>query len=356
MLPWVVLISGLLTSACQSEQTFQPKELSGPTMGTQWRISLGKAHSGLTDVDHLQQEIEAELARINRLMSTWDPASELSQFNANPSTDAAAMHEHTVQVLSAALSVSESTQGAYDVTRGNVFALWGFSADTPQPNTPSEIDLNQALNNSGWQHVHVHNRKVSKAFPALSIDLSSLAKGFAVDRLGMLLQQNNIHHYVVNIGGEIESRGERSENMPWRIGIERPHQATADEEHELAGSVGENGLAESGLLLNDANLATSGSYRNVRLIDGRRVSHLIDGRTGAPIEHHLVAATVVHENTLLADAWSTAFMVAGPSWAKSYAQANALAVQLTELAEPVDGSFTLWKSPKWLELQAISAD
>ena len=312
-------------------------------MGTQWSISLGKAHSNLANVDQLQQAIEAELSRINRLMSTWDPASELSLFNASRSTQAQALHEHTLHVLTTALSVSKNTQGAYDVTRGNVFALWGFSADTPQPDAPSSNDLENALANSGWQHVEVLDGMVKKTYPTLTIDLSSLAKGFAVDRLGQLLQQNNIHHYVVNIGGEIESRGERSENTPWRIGIEVPDSIN-------------DGEVVSGLLLNDANLATSGSYRNVRIIDNKRVSHLIDGRTGMPIDHHLVAASVVHENTMLADAWSTAFMVAGASWAKSYAEANALAVQLTELSDPIDGSFTVWQSMKWQELQAISAD
>jgi len=332
-------VASFITS-CHPSISTQIVELSGPTMGTQWRINLGAGNVDVPPLESLQKTIEDELVAINKLMSTWDPNSELSQFNAAQSTRATELHSHTVTVLKAALTVSEATSGAYDVTRGNLFALWGFSANEPSPEPPTALEINTALKTSGWQGVQIENNHVAKKHPALTIDLSSLAKGFAVDRLGQLLRQNNLHHYVVNIGGEIESRGERSEDSPWRIGIEQP-----DADPSI----------ESGLLVNDANLATSGSYRNVRIVQGKRVSHLIDGRTGLPITHNLVAVTVLHENTMLADAWSTAFMVAGAEWTKSYADANELAVQLT-LLDINSSAYTVWKSSKWQKIQAISAD
>lgn len=334
------LLSVSFFAGCQPAEPKPIKELSGPTMGTQWVISLGTGNVSAPPLEHVQQAVEGELQRINQLMSTWDPNSELSQFNATLSTQATPLHPHTITVLKAALAVSEATSGSYDVTRGNVFALWGFSADEPKPKAPSSSAINRALKNSGWKNIQLENDQVTKLLPTLTLDLSSLAKGFAVDQVGQLLRENDIHHYVVNIGGEIESRGERSENSPWRIGIEQPN---------------ESQTTESGLLVNDANLATSGSYRNVRIVQGKRVSHLIDGRTGLPITHTLVAATVLHESTLLADAWSTAFMVTGEQWAKSYAVANALAVQLTML-EISSGTYAVWKSPKWQKLQVISSD
>jgi len=348
-----VLACVVFLAGCQPSKPVPIKELSGPTMGTQWFISLGAGNTNTLSLDSLQKAVEAELLAINELMSTWDPSSELSLFNAAQSTQAAPLHPHTVTVLKTALQVSEATAGAYDVTRGNVFSLWGFGADEPPAEAPTESAINAALASSGWQHLQIQKEGVAKQFPEITIDLSSLAKGFAVDRVGQLLRDKHVEHYVVNIGGEIESRGERSENRAWRIGIELPD---------------EIGSAESGLEVNDINLATSGSYRNVRFVDGKRVSHLINGRTGQPIVHPLVAATVVHQSTLLADAWSTAFMVAGSEWAKSYATANELAVQLTELdadwaeyagataATPSAAAFSLWQSPKWLELQVISAE
>ncbi len=319
-------------------------------MGTQWQISLGTQNEAFETLRKpestlsvaVQLAVVQELERINALMSTWDPTSELSLFNANRSLKPVTLHPDTLAVLQQALTVSEATDGAYDVTRGNVFKLWGFSRDTPQPTPPSLSDLAQALAQSGWQSIDISANAVSKRFPATTIDLSSIAKGFAVDRIGELLEQKGISHYVVNIGGEIRTRGEQSENRPWRIGVEQP-----------------NASSPTGLELTDAHVATSGSYRNVRIIDGRRVSHLIDGRSGQPTDHNLVAVTLLHESTQLADAWATAFMVLGVKDAKAYAIEHALAVQLTLLEEPKEGvekppQFSLWASPKWGELESVA--
>ena len=322
-------------------------------MGTEWRISFGAGNKAWEQLQNSQSEqhlqlrnsIEQELERINSLMSTWDPQSALSLFNASPSTKPIPWHTDSLTVLNAALAVSKATEGAFDVTRGKVFELWGFSANEPSNAAPSEDEIKKALLHSGWESVLVGERNhVSKRYSELSIDLSSIAKGFAVDQLGAVLESQGVLHYVVNIGGEIRVRGERSENNAWRIGVEQPDTKVA-----------------SGLELGESHLATSGSYRNVRIVDGQRISHIVDGRTGKPITHDLVAATVLHESTLLADAWSTAYMVIGAEQAQVHAQNNGIAVQLTRLkAAPVDTSkppeFTVWQSPEWLKYPSVHID
>lgn len=354
-------------SGCFSGTTSNVVELSGPTMGTEWRISLGAsnlAQSELKDADSklrksLNQSIVRELDRINGLMSTWDPKSELSLFNISLSTEPTDWNTDSLTVLQAALEVSRATNGAFDVTRGKVFELWGFSAKAPQPSAPSIAKLNSALSQSGWQSIAlVDVNKVAKRYAELTIDLSSLAKGFAVDQIGTVLEALGIRHYVVNIGGELMVRGEHSKNRAWRIGVERPNTALATT------AIGTSGLASeaaSGLELGNTHLATSGSYRNVRIVDGKRVSHLIDGRTGLPVTHSLVAATVLHQSTMLADAWATAYMVLGVEQAQAHALSNDLAVQLTHLSETLSGAsekpkFGTWQSPEWLKLTAFTAE
>jgi thiamine biosynthesis lipoprotein len=158
----------------------------------------------------------------------------------------------------------------------------------------------------------------------LSIDVSSLGKGFAVDQLGVVLESFGITHYLAEIGGELRARGYRSDDAPWQVGIEQP-----------------NGDIQEGLYLHDTQVASSGSYRNYRKEGGRRVSHIIDGSTGKPIEHQLVAVTVLHESTMLADAWATALLVIGESAAKQ------LIVQLdldAQLTIRTDNDFKLYRS------------
>ncbi len=336
----------LAVIACSSEPDVSDGiNWQGPTMGTQWHITIGaRSESIVTNASAaLRQQVETELTRINGLMSTWDPDSELSRFNKLRSTDPIILHADTLTVLEQALRVAEATDGAYDVTRGAVFDLWGFGADDAPQVAPSTHALSDALSRGGWRSIRIDDSAVSKALADLTIDLSSLAKGFAVDQLGELLEDNGVEHYVVNIGGEIRARGERSENTAWRIGIERP-----------------DTTVETGLVLRDASLATSGSYRNVRLIDGERVPHLIDGRTGMPVSHNLVAVTVLHDTTLQADAWATAFMVIGGDATQHMLKENELAVQLTYLDEPDDSSvpdrasFSVWHSALWKRYTTLS--
>jgi thiamine biosynthesis lipoprotein len=306
--PLAILLFSLF--ACTSDVP-ESKKLQGPTMGTRWSAQI-VSELPAAALDSLHSSIRAELERINGLMSTWDPTSELSQFNAMQSTEPVELHADTLTVIDASLRVSELTKGAYDVTLGAVIDLWGFGADMSRVAVPEAEALATARDRIGYQKLHRQGSTVSKQHPALRIDLSSLAKGFAVDQIGLLIEAAGIENYIAEIGGEVRTRGSKADGSAWRIGIEQP-----------------DGKADAGLAVHDAHMASSGSYRNYREVAGQRYSHIIDGRTGQPITHELVAVTVLHESTMLADAWATALLVLGVDAAMALASSQNLALQLT---------------------------
>ena len=307
-------------------------------MGTQWSLSW-VTDSADTDADLdvtadtfadlLQDKLDNELEDINALMSTWDPASELSQFNASASIEPVALGAQTLQVIDAALSVSRLSRGQYDITLQPVIDLWGFnSAKTVQ--TPDDQAISDALEASGYQKLVRVKNTVRKRQPGVSIDVSSLAKGYAVDQLGKVAEQSGISNYIVDIGGEVRARGERAAGIAWRVGVETPE-----------------AQVEQIISLDNLSIATSGSYRNYRIENGQRLSHIIDGATGRPITHTLVSVSVVHGSTMLADAWATALLVVGKLPAIQLIEQQALIAQLTFME---NGRFQIWNTERFRQM------
>ncbi len=308
-------------------------------MGTTWHV-VAIARVDASDVKPnavrlnkpaLQTAVEQELVRINALMSTWQADSALSLFNAIESTEPQRLAPEIIHLLRVAQTISEQTNGAYDVTRGNVFSLWGFGADNAAGHmAPAASTIEQALATSGFRQLQIHADTVSKASPSLSVDLSSIAKGYAVDQVGTVLEEAGIFDYLVEIGGEIRTRGRALSGGRWRIGVESPSDASKP---------------ERGIVVGDAHMASSGDYRNVNEIEGRRISHIMDGRTGQPVTHNLAAVTVLHESTALADAWATAFLVLGFEAAWEIASRDALAASFA--LRGADG-VEIRSTPQWL--------
>lgn len=314
LLALLVVCSALLT-ACK-EKSLPLLNLKGEAMGTSWSVSLATANK--MDTESLKGEIDLLLATISTQMSTYDSQSVLSEFNAEQSTDWKEMPPAMVGLVSAARRVSKSTKGAFDITLGSVVNLWGFGADHIPKNEPTLDSILNEMNSVGYQLLLVSKdeKKVRKTAPSLQVDLSSIAKGHAVDRVGQLLEQKGLDRYIVELGGEIRTRGQSADHSPWKIAIESPDPAVA-----VSGFLG--------LSVENAHIATSGDYRNYREVNGKRVSHLIDGRTGYPIENKVASVTVLHGSTEMADAWATAFMVLGAKEALSRAESDGLAVSLT---------------------------
>jgi len=204
------------------------------------------------------------------------------------------------EVLKTAQNISEISQGAFDISIAPLVNLWGFGPDEITYTVPEASKIKQQLNQIGYQHLLLSDEadKIKKMIPSLILDLSALAKGYAVDQVALLLEKSNISSYLVEIGGEIRLKGKNINEQLWRIAIEKP--------------VSDNRVIQKVLPISDIAMATSGDYRNYFEKNGIRFSHTIDPRTGYPVTHKLASVTILSENTMEADALATAIMVLGP--------------------------------------------
>lgn len=276
------------------------ESIAGETMGTTYHVTL--VTSEPLPEEHRNRvaaQIADELAAVNRLMSTYDPESELSRFNAADGTELFPLSPETLQVLEYAQQVSVETGGAFDVTVGPLVAAWGFGAGasiTP----PDDAALAALREQVGYEKIllDTESSAARKAVPNLRVDLSAIAKGYGVDQVAQLLDSRGFENYLIEIGGEVRTRGANPDGDPWQVAIERPI---------------EDGRAiQRTVPLSGESMATSGDYRIYYERDGRRVSHTIDPRTGRPIEHNLASVSVIHDQCAFADAYATALNVLGP--------------------------------------------
>src|SRR5690606_30453475 len=210
--------------------------------------------------------------------------------------------------------VGEETNGLLDVTVGPLVNLWGFGPLGRPEQVPSAQQLQDVRDQIGYQYLTVENHQLTKAIPDLYVDLSTIAKGYGVDRVAILLEQMEIKNYLVEIGGEMRMRGTKPGEQPWRIAVEQP--VSLDRAVQRIIEPGNNAVA------------TSGDYRNYFEEDGTRYSHIIDPRTGYPIQHNLVSVTVITETCMDADAYATALTVMGAEGALEFANQKGLAVLL----------------------------
>ena len=290
----VALVSGCGRGAPPAATT-----LSGRTMGTTYSVKLAAAPDG-TGAAALQAEIDAALATVNRQMSTYDPDSELSRFNASGSTDWFPVSGATAKVVAEALSVSRESDGAFDATVMPLVNLWSFGPEARPDAVPTDAEIADRKAFVGADKVEVRTDPpaLRKAAAGASCDLSAIAKGYGVDVVAELLDRRGLSGYMVEIGGEVRTKGRRADGRGWRIGIERP----------LTGERAVERVVE----LSGESLATSGDYRNWFEAGGVRYSHTIDPRTGRPIGHGLASVSVVADDCMTADATATAVMVLGP--------------------------------------------
>ena len=290
-----LLLGGFLLSP---SRTLTQEHLRGQTMGTQYSIKFRHPHiDGITAV--MQEKVESILDQINRSMSTYDPASELSRLNQHQSTDWIPVSAELLTVLDAALEIGRKSEGAFDITIGPLVNLWGFGPEFRSDQIPDEEAINRLRQQTGQDKLLLDHARgaVRKLHPAIYIDLSAIAKGYAVDQITRLFISSGIEHFMVEIGGEIRAQGSNAQQSAWRIGIEKPRQH-AQAVHKI-------------LPINNTALATSGDYRNFFEFNGKHYSHLINPVTGWPIENRLVSVTVLADQCMQADAWATALVVLG---------------------------------------------
>lgn len=275
-------------------------------MGTYYRVlAYCDPQPPLQEVEHM---LERQLGALNATFSNYDETSELAQFNHSPIQTWQKLSPEMLTVLAAAQQVFAASEGALDVSVAPLVAAWGFGPRASVDLPPGDGQLAKVRARVGLQFLELEEvAGEARKQRDLELDLSALAKGYAVDSLSDNLTGGGCPNHLIDIGGEVRAMGAKPSGQQWRVGIEIPN------DDQLGG-------VARALPLRDQAVATSGDYRNFVAQDKARWSHTIDPRTGRPVSHLLASVTVVLPTTMLADAWATAFTVMGANATLAYAE------------------------------------
>jgi thiamine biosynthesis lipoprotein len=289
------------------------RDYAGRSMGTSWSVRLVAAPG--TALSDLQQGLQQQLDSIVAEMSHWEADSDLGRFNRAAAGSWHVLPPAFFDVLAYAMGVARDSGGAYDPCAGALVNLWGFGPhgrfDQPDFTPPSA----QRIAEARAQPVLLEQGSRRALQPGgVQLDLSSVAKGYSVDRLAYYLKTQGVQHYLVEVGGELRGAGVKPDGQPWWVALEQVTDA-GDYPDELV------------LALHGLAVATSGDYRRYFELDGRRYSHTIDPRSGMPIANDLASVTVVHAQCMAADAWSTALTVLGCEQGLRLAERQGLAAR-----------------------------
>ena len=287
--PVIALTLSLASCAPQPEYA----ELNGLTQGTTYHIVVEKI-PGL-DVMTLRQDIEKLFTEIDNSLSVYNDSSVISAINANRSDLTDTLFR---EVFRDAVEVSEESGGLFDITIGPLVKSWGFGPDAMKRFNPSMLDSLLAL--VGMDKVRLEGDRIIKADPDMFIDVNAIAQGYTVDLVADLIVSRGIKQCLAEVGGEVRTVGDKN-GMGWKVGIDTP----ADGNYTPGADI------QARIRLDDRALATSGNYRKFFVENGVKYSHTIDPRTGYPVKHTLLSATIIAPTGAVADAWATACMVGG---------------------------------------------
>ena len=262
---------------------------SGYIFGTQYNIKYKSA-------EELHEEIKATLMQVDNSLSMFNKRSIISAFNNNADTVA---NEMFTEVFNLAQEVAAKTDGAFDITVAPLVNAWGFGFKKGE--LPDSAMVEELRSKVGYTTVALVDGKVVKQNPGTMLDCGAIAKGYGCDAVARMLDSRNINDYMIEIGGEVVTKGKNDKGTAWNISISKPTENTT------ASNNGHQAI----LSITDKGMATSGNYRNFRIENGKKYAHTIDPRTGYPVQHSLLSATVIAENCAKADAYATSFMVTG---------------------------------------------
>ncbi len=247
--------------------------------------------------EDLKNEIEAALHHFDGSLSPFNDTAVITRINRNEDVQPDSLFTHVFQ---RSLEISQQTSGAFDITVASLVNAWGFGFE--QGRFPDQAMIDSLLELTGYEKISLSEEgKVVKQDPRILLNCSAIAKGYAVDVVAALLTQLGVRNFMVDIGGEVVTRGINPSNDPWRIGLNKP----------VDDSLSRNQDLQLILHFTDAALATSGNYRNFYYHDGKKYAHTIDPRSGYPIQQDILSSTVLAPDCLTADAYATAFMVMG---------------------------------------------
>ena len=294
----------------------------GMVFGTVYHITYQSSKS-------LQKDIEAELAKVDASLSPFNERSIITAVNENRDT---VVNKMFSDVFALAMKISDSTNGAFDITVAPLVNAWGFGFKGGAMPTHHQVDSLKAL--VGYHKVSLSNGRVSKTDPRIMLDCSSIAKGYGCDVVAKFLSAKGIDNYMVEIGGEIVTRGISEKRLPWKIGVTKPTDDSLNVNQEI----------QTIINVTDKAMATSGNYRNFYYKNGRKYAHTIDPSTGYPVQHNILSSTVIADDCATADAYATAFMVMGLDKAKAILSRHPELMAYFILASD-DGTNKVWFSP-----------
>ena len=312
----------IVLSACSdSNDANRPYEVlfQGMTMGTvSYNVKVIIKPDTLLgskfDQQQTHKDIDEILQQLLQDMSNWEANSELTRFNKSTSLSQVTISEGLRRVLAESIRLGNLSEGKLDVTIGPLMNLWGFGPEYRPEKVPTDIELQTAQARTGLKYITLNGNKLSKAIPDLYIDLSTIAKGYAVDLIAEYFESKGMHNYLVEIGGEMRLKGFKHTGELWHVAIEKP--------------LSEERVVHQIIVPKDNALATSGDYRKYFEANGQRFSHIIDPKSGKPINHKLVSVTVIHPSSMTADGLSTAMMLMGEDKALAFAEKNELAAYM----------------------------
>lgn len=253
----------------------------------------------------LQEEIEAELKKVDASLSPFNDTSVITRINNNEEVVPDSMF---VRVFRLAEEISNNTGGAFDITVAPLVNAWGFGFKNSSEVTPQQID--SILQFVGFRKVALKDGKIIKEDQRTILDCSAIAKGYGSDVVAALLSRKGIRNYMIEIGGEIVVKGRNAKGQPWKVGINKP----------MDDSLSLNSEIQTILNVTDRGIATSGNYRNFYYKDGKKYAHTINPHSGYPVQHSILSATVLAQDCATADAYATAFMVLGLDGARKVLQ------------------------------------
>ena len=288
-LPFLVLLIVGTVVIIRHQSSIPYQHNSGMVFGTTYNITY-QCDS------NLHNSIIRELEKVDEALSPFNKKSVITAVNNNHDIE---VNDMFADVFLLAQKISDDTSGDFDITVAPLVNAWGFGFKNGTQPTKHNID--SLKNIIGYKKVRLEGRKVVKKDKRLMLDCSSIAKGYGSDVVARFLQKRGVKNYMVEIGGEIVTKGISPKRVPWKIGVTRPLDDSLSVSKEL----------QSVINVTDKAMATSGNYRNFYYKNGKKYAHTIDPHTGYPVQHNILSATVIADNCATADAYATAFMVMG---------------------------------------------
>lgn len=282
--------------------------IKGEIFGTYYNIKIKTD----TKNNELKNKVKEKLEEINSLMSVFDPNSEISRINDAPAKQRIELSSSMQHVIKAADKVYWQTKGYFDPSLGKLIDLWGFGASSSL--NPSKEEIKNALQVSGFNKLKFAKdfQYITKTNSQTMLNLSAIAKGWATDEIAALLDSEGYDNYLVEIGGEIKTKGYRENQAAWTIGINRPTANSSDNIMVIS--------------LSNMAVATSGNYRNFYSVDGKILGHTISFETGEPVETEVASVSVFHNSCMMADAYATAIVAMGVEKGLEFANRQKLKV------------------------------